>query len=246
MTTDSPGQSVSGPSLRELFERHDGPRAWKWSHYLDVYETYLVPWRGRAPKVLEIGVLFGGSTRLFQEYLGPDTEMYGIDHKQGALEHAPDPSRVSIGDQGDRAFLTGVADRLPRLDIVIDDGSHRSEDQIASFEVLYPRLSETGLYIVEDTHSSYWPDLGGGYGAYSFVDLGKNLIDRLHAWYWYNNAFSSFEEGVARPTKTQPNEEFARTTWAIHFHDSMCVIEKRPRERPTWRLYGRADGGDGS
>ena len=37
--------------------------------------------------------------------------------------------------------------------------------QKASFNALWPQLSDGGLYIVEDTHSGYWPGFGGGYRA---------------------------------------------------------------------------------
>jgi cephalosporin hydroxylase len=47
------------------------------------------------------------------------------------------------------------------FDIVIDDGSHVFEHQIASFEALFPLASSTAVYIVEDVHTSYLPDFGG-------------------------------------------------------------------------------------
>lgn len=47
------------------------------------------------------------------------------------------------------------------LDVVIDDGSHRVDHQIASFEVLFPLLSDHGIYVVEDT--------GGAVGDEGFI-----------------------------------------------------------------------------
>ena len=56
--------------------------------------------------------------------------------------------------------------------------------QKASFNALWPQLSDGGLYIVEDTHCSYWPGFGGGFRAQkSFVEFSKDLIDRMHSWY---------------------------------------------------------------
>ena len=42
---------------------------------------------------------------------------------------------------------------------MIEDGSHKSNDQITSFEKLWPSIKYNGIYLVKDTHSIYWPDL---------------------------------------------------------------------------------------
>ena len=36
------------------------------------------------------------------------------------------------------------------IDIVIDDGSHRIQDQLNSFNILYPKLKDSGVYVIED------------------------------------------------------------------------------------------------
>ena len=49
---------------------------------------------------------------------------------------------------------------------------------------LFPRLNEGGLYLIEDLHTSYWRDFGGGYRRPSTgVELIKQLIDDMHHWY---------------------------------------------------------------
>lgn len=37
-----------------------------------------------------------------------------------------------------------------KFDLIIDDGSHKPEDQLAAFHNLYPLLYDGGLYIIED------------------------------------------------------------------------------------------------
>ena len=47
------------------------------------------------------------------------------------------------------------------LDIIIDDGSHINEHVIRTFQYLFPKLKPGGIYVVEDTQTSYRQDYGG-------------------------------------------------------------------------------------
>ncbi len=47
------------------------------------------------------------------------------------------------------------------VDVVLDDGSHIATLQRISFEALFPMLPDGGLYIIEDTHTAYWPLMEG-------------------------------------------------------------------------------------
>lgn len=55
--------------------------------------------------------------------------------------------------QDDRAAVTAVMDREfgdEKIDLVIDDASHFYECSRKSFEIVFPRLREGGIYIIED------------------------------------------------------------------------------------------------
>ena len=64
---------------------------------------------------------------------------------------------VRIGSQDDPKFLRDVAAEMKGIDVVLDDGSHVGRHQRASFDVLFPLLSDGGIYIIEDVCTSYWP-----------------------------------------------------------------------------------------
>ena len=51
----------------------------KWSGYFDVYEKHLSKFIGKEPRILEIGVLGGGSIEMWQKYFGADTAVIGVD-----------------------------------------------------------------------------------------------------------------------------------------------------------------------
>jgi hypothetical protein len=55
--------------------------------------------------------------------------------------------------QADRTAVTAIMDSEfgdRKIDLVIDDASHQYEFSRASFEIIFPRLREGGLYIIED------------------------------------------------------------------------------------------------
>lgn len=126
--------------------------------------------------------------------------------------------KVFIGDQGDKAFLNRLAREIPRIDVLIDDGGHFMEQQINTFEVLYPLISPRGVYLCEDLHTSYWRRgyNGGRRRRGTFIEHAKRLIDGLNEWHYGKRGAS----------------EFTRSTDSMHFYDSILVIEKRPRSEP--------------
>src|SRR5262245_16986865 len=139
--------------LGAYFERHRiGPGIWKWKHYFDIYHRHLSPFRDKTVSILEIGVYSGGGLSMWADYFGPKAMIYGVDIEPACQTYASDQIRISIGDQGDRAFWRGFKKTAPSLDVVIDDGSHMANDQVISFEELFPHLRAGGVYICEDIH----------------------------------------------------------------------------------------------
>ena len=49
-----------------------------------------------------------------------------------------------------RENIRAAADRMPAMDIIVDDASHASHHQQFGFLELFPRLKSGGLYIIED------------------------------------------------------------------------------------------------
>ncbi len=220
------GQTLANP-LAAYFFANPGRRIHKWHHYFEIYHRHLAPFRGRSPVVLEIGVSHGGSLQMWKKYFGRGARIVGIDVDPRCQQFEEDQVSVMIGDQEDRAFLAGVRRRLPHVDIVIDDGGHTMRQQIAGFEELYAHIQPNGVYVCEDMHTSYWAHFGGGYRQKgTFLEYGKDLIDRLYAWH------STEQEACAVDAIT-------RSTFALHFYDSMLVIEKRPIEMPRDSMTGR-------
>jgi cephalosporin hydroxylase len=138
------------PLVRYFDSVTKGPGIWKWRHYFPIYHRHLAKFVGHEVHVLEIGVYSGGSLPMWLEYFGDGCQVYGVDIAPACIKHQRDRVKVFIGDQSDPAFWDRVVSDVPRIDVVIDDGSHVAEHQIASLESLLPNMAPGGAYICED------------------------------------------------------------------------------------------------
>src|SRR5208282_5528836 len=118
-------------TLYDMFESHKGRQIDKWEHYFPIYEKHFERFRGKAPRVLELGVDHGGSLQLWKHYFGRDAEIIGIDINPLA-GFQEDQIKVYLYDQTSPDIA-----HLGPFDIVIDDGSHQAEHQVLSFEHLW-------------------------------------------------------------------------------------------------------------
>ena len=65
--------------------------------------------------------------------------------------------------------------------VVIDDGSHRSQDINITFDYLFPLLPDNSTYIVEDLHTCYWEEyLVGIPENQTFTNRMKGFIDQIN------------------------------------------------------------------
>ena len=170
-------------TLREMFETKTGNLVNKPPHYFDVYDTHFSKFRNTDVHILEIGVDSGGSLDLWRSYFGPKAKIFGIDVNPACKDLERHGYKIFIGSQSDKQFLRRVVDSASRIDIMIDDGGHRMEQQILTFEVMFERISEQGYYVCEDISTSYWLEYGGGCRkSRKFVEYSKNFVDHIHAW----------------------------------------------------------------
>lgn len=216
---------MSDGFFHKYFINNGGKEIHKWYHYFDIYERHFSRFRGKAPVVLEIGVAAGGSLEMWKQYFGPGSRILGLDINPECKRHEQDGMEIFIGSQADASVFDLILEKYPRIDIVIDDGSHMQNHMVRSFELLYERVDPNGLYIVEDTHTCYWPEFQGGYkAAGSFVELAKNKIDELNAVH---------ARGAVAPSR------FTRSTDSITCYDSVVVFERRAQgKRQSMKSHG--------
>jgi hypothetical protein len=155
---------------------------------------------------------------MWNDYFHGNATIYAVDINPECKKFENDYTKVLIGSQEDKKFLQQLYQELPPLDILIDDGGHSMKQQIMTFEQLYDKVKEDGVYLIEDLHTSYLKFYGGGYRkSKTFIEYSKNFIDKLHSWH----------------TKKIPVDSFVKSTHSLHFYDSILVLEKRKMSAPS-------------
>jgi SAM-dependent methyltransferase len=194
----------SNPLARYFNSHSEGKGIWKVEHYLDVYHKYFAKFIGQEVHVLEIGVFSGGSLEMWKSYFGPKCKVYGVDIREQCKAYAGDGIEIFIGDQADRAFWKSFKEKVPRVDILIDDGGHLVEQQVATLEEMLPHLRPGGIYLCEDIVSIH----------HAFPAYIHGLLRRLNAFEY-------------RPSDLEVDATpFQRSIQAIHVYPYVTVIEK--------------------
>ena len=164
--------------LDDIGLKYDTDKSSRSHGYLDFYEKHF-PNRDFSGRILEIGVMDGYSLKTWGEYY-PKAEIIGIDIKEPSPLFLPNV----VWAKADGTNPEQVA-RLGVFDIIIDDGSHKTSEQIKSFEHLFPnQLREGGIYVVEDLHTSFFNGRD-----YNYIDTEETAYDYFKRLYpkakWY-------------------------------------------------------------
>jgi hypothetical protein len=160
--------------LSQLGEKYQPTK--RLHNYLPHYWCHLRDIRMQARKVLEIGVQTDRSIRMWEEFF-PNATIYGADIDPACRAFEGGRRKMFIGDQSDAEFCARlIRETGGGFDVIIDDGSHFVEHQIASFNLLFPAMSDHGIYVVEDT--------GGCVEDYDLVTVNelKRLVDEIMYW----------------------------------------------------------------
>ena len=204
--------------FNELFNEHTGEGIIKWSNYGPIYDKHFAPFREQNINILEIGVLRGGSMRIWEKYF-PKANIFGIDINEECLQYQSDRTKIFIGDQSDVSFLRNVKAKIPKIDILIDDGSHRAKDQKITFEEMYYHVRKPGVYLIEDIELNYWLDKDKK-SPDNFMTHMKNKIDEL-------NVRRTMNRKVSQTYPFKDNEvRFNNSTNSISFYENVVVLEK--------------------
>jgi len=216
--------------FHEIFSNHSGKIVDKWDSYLNEWENIFNPFRDKRINLFEIGVLNGGSLEIWGKYFRNAENIIGCDNNDSCQNLIFSDARISvlIGDSDSNEIEHQLSVITPRLDVVIDDGSHYAGDIIKAFVRFFKYLNNHGLYIIEDLHTSYWPDSESGLNnPFSAISFLKRLSDLINYEHWQKYAsrvefLSPFEDRY----QVQFDEMELLQIHSIKFSNSICIIEK--------------------
>lgn len=213
---------ISLGDYSKVFLEHRGLKSQKWSHYLPIYDELVSEVKHYFPgdvRVLEIGVQSGGCLQIWRKIFGDNANIFGLDINPKCSELGIN-AQVRIGNSSDINVIKSIVEEMNTIDLIIDDGSHDSLEQRKTFELLFPHLSDFGIYIIEDLeHSYYWSQHGGYLRPSSFIQRCKRLVDDLNRNYFSFPRLPSFQI-----TKY--------AIGSVSFHSGLVVIRKRPYIHP--------------
>ena len=217
-------------TLTELHKKHQGKVSDKWSFCLDQYERLFNPLRDKAISLFEIGIQNGGSLEVWSKYFPRAKVFVGcdIDKQCSKLTYQDPRINLVVGDANQQKIQKEVIQKGGPFDIVIDDGSHRSGDIIKSFVNYFPHLADSGVYVIEDLHCSYWEDFEGGlFAPYSSMTFLKQLTDLVNYEHWgLSRDYTEILKGFSVKYDLKLKQDVLEKIESIEFLNSMCVIRK--------------------
>lgn len=199
--------------LTYLFKKY-GSDKFKYSKW---YEKHLETIINKKFTLIEFGVASGASLKAWKSFL-PKANIIGVDINPSCKNFEEERIEVVIGDQTD----VGTLETLPEAEVIIDDGGHRMNQQIQTFQYMFPKLhKDGGIYVIEDLQTSFNPDYGGNEKNKGGTALNyfKELVDDCMVHGKARDANRArFKEGEL--------EYYEHHINAIHFYNCICFIEK--------------------
>ncbi|MES2287613.1 MAG: class I SAM-dependent methyltransferase [Bacteroidota bacterium] len=139
--------------LTEIGLKHFTDKA-EHHEFTEFYQDYFE--RFQNPTLLEIGVLDGGSLRMYHEFWEGRAKIIGVDKQEKGMFNNHPNIKIVVGDILNNSTLEAIKkiNNNEQFDIIIDDGGHMMQEQQETLINLWSSLKPGGIFIVEDLHTS--------------------------------------------------------------------------------------------
>ena len=118
--------------------------------YSVFYEKYFSKLKHKKIKILELGSHEGRGIASFYYYF-PNASFYGANINPFQMVYKSKRVSELFVDVSSKEILDNLADHLNfDLDIIIDDASHNLRDILITFPILFKKLKNNGVYVIED------------------------------------------------------------------------------------------------
>lgn len=203
--------------------------------YERYYDMFLIPYKNKKIKLLEIGVLDGNSIKMWCDIF-KNGHVYGFDINS---KFKYNKATIINGNQNNKNDLNKLIEEIKKATIIIDDGSHKPEHQLFTFNYLFKNLLDYGgLYIIEDIETSYWKNgnlygnkINAGYNSENnIVNIFKNILDIINSEY----LLSATKQQIYENNKI--DKENLKCISSITFGMNCIIIKKKSKIEQ--KIYG--------
>ena len=190
-------------------ERHCHP-------YTLFYESLFKNKRHEPLKIAELGILYGSSLRMWQEYF-TNAELFGFEYNHDLINNFKqnyDNDRIALSKidvTNKDSIINAFSTANVMYDIIIEDTTHQFEDQIRVIENIYPYIKPGGILIIEDIFKSYNENdyitklqpILEQFQDYYFIELDHN---NRNSTGWNNDKLFVLVKGGAEPIFKNKNK----------------------------------------
>ena len=150
--------------------------------YERFYDIFLYPLIKRDIVLFEIGIDSSRSLKMWNDMF-KNGKIYGMDIE---INFVHEKGEIFKGDQSNINDLDRIISSIAKANVIVDDGSHKPEHQLFTFNYLFEKLlAFGGIYIIEDIETNYWTngklydyDINAGYNAENnVVKIFKDIVD---------------------------------------------------------------------
>jgi cephalosporin hydroxylase len=129
--------------------------------YLPLYEKLFSHKKETARNILEVGICFGGSIKLWADYFKNAT-IYGLDvlKMDDLWEEIKNKENIVLHADTDAYnqtfFINTFLNKGIKFDILLDDGPHTLESMIKFITMYSHIMADDGILVIEDVQSWDW------------------------------------------------------------------------------------------
>jgi len=208
-----------GISLDQLAIKHGTDKSSLSHSYTKYYSMFFERYRYAYVNVLDVGTWTGASLKMWKEYF-ENGNIYGLDYEDKS-QYDEDRIQTFIADQSVPEQLIDVISKIPELDIIVEDGSHRSPHQILTFATLFPHLKAGGYYVTEDVLTSYNSTFCKP-NEMSFIEYVKGLVGNVQM----DGIIDDLVSDKYKALKKYGGNYFQRKIEWIFFATGIVIIKK--------------------
>ena len=132
--------------------------------YLPLYQHLLISKKESAKNVLEVGISYGGSIKLWSDFF-TNANIYGLDimNIDNIWKEIKDKEKIilytSTDAYDDNFFITYFLNTNIKCDFMLDDGPHTLESMIKFIKLYSQVIADDGILIIEDVQSWDWIEI---------------------------------------------------------------------------------------